>query len=160
MFNSSLFPSTAGSLSGVSSPPPCSSSPASSPSARPVSPPIFSSFNSVSPGFSPFLSRPTFSQAASNATNFQGVTASTHSGFQTKFDPSTLGKFDPVAAAAVAFPEHKFSPASLSFDSRDARLSKFEPRFEPNLSNESSQVCPSNRPSSNSGLLIQNGSGP
>ena len=147
IFNSSLFPSSA---AAALSPPP--QAPASPPhhsrAMSPLSPPIFSSLHS-SANFPPFLTRPTYSHPTTN-TSF---TTNTNHGFQ-KFDPSVV-KFEGSPGVPNHF-ETKFAGLQSPYDS--ARISKFEPRFEPNLTNESSQLCQTSRSGQNSeSLMVQNG---
>ena len=145
MFNSSLFPSNAG-----VSPPPSShsvTSPVSSPSARAMSPPpMMSSFNS-SPNFPPFLPRPPYSTNSSYQQNTPSFP---------KFEPN-IGKYENSVTNQF---DQKFIGLQSPYDS--ARISKFEPRFEPNLSTESSGLCQTSRSSSvqnseNSSLMVTNG---
>ena len=118
MFNSSLFPRSAVSPTHTATSP--------SPSARPMSPPIFSSFNS-SPNFPQFLAGPAYSHPTTNASF---PTNSTNHGFQ-KFEHN-IGKFEGPSQF-----EPKFGGLPSPYDS--ARITKFEARYEPNLSNETSR---------------------
>ena len=77
---------------------------------------------------------------------------SSHGGFQ-KFDSHNPLKFEGQF-------EQKFPGLQSPYES--ARISKFEPRFEPNLSTESGQLCQTSRPGSGQSeaasiLVQQNG---
>ena len=126
MFNSGMFSPT--SLGSVT--PPASHSVNNSPTPGGVSPPMFPTYSS--PGsFSPFLPR----QSYSNPTTYHPTTTS--QSFQ-KFDPN-VSKYE----GSVQHYEQKFSGLQSQYDS--ARISKFEAKYEPNLSTEASQLSQQNR---------------
>jgi len=138
MFNAGMFsPTSMGSVT-----PPTSHQIPNSPSHGGVSPPMFSSYN-TSGNFSPFISRPAYV----NPNNYH-PTISTQS-FQ-KFDP-IVPKYD----GSVQQYDHKFSGLQ-SYDS--VRISKFEPKYEPNLSTEPSQLSQQNRSGqTQETMMVQNG---
>lgn len=141
MFNSGMF-SPPASEGGA---PPPGPAPSSSPPRPPagVSPPMFSSYSSAS--FPPFFARPTYS----STTAFH-PTNTTSQSFQ-KFDPN-IPKYE------GSFPPHYEQKFSSLQPYESARMSKFEPKYEPNLSTEPSQLSQQTRSGQTSeNIMVQNG---
>ena len=138
MFNSGMFsPTSMGSVT-----PPTTHSVNNSPTPGGVSPPMFSSYN-PSGNFSPFLARPSYP----NPNTYHPTTTS--QSFQ-KFDPN-VSKYE----GSVQNYEQKFSGLQ-PYDS--PRISKFEPKYEPNLSTEPSQLSQQNRTGQTpESMMVQNG---